>query len=87
MSLVKMLSGVIWVDGNVKKHFMEPDKSVKAGTAVAVVGVMQSEKSSSIFFICVDSDGRSFAVPINVIRITVDKELRECIAEAELHKP
>jgi len=54
--------------------------------AVAVLGV-ESGSSGGIAIVCLNGKGQIFTMPPGSVKVLVDKELRECIAEAELQKP
>lgn len=53
--------------------------------AVAVLGVEKMDNGIAV--IVVNGNGQIYAMPPGSVKVQLDKELRECIAEAELQKP
>lgn len=71
MTFSKPLPGLVKTDGK-----PEP---------VAVLGVEQF--NSGIGIVVLNGSGQVYTMPPGSVKVQIDRELRECIAEAELQKP
>lgn len=86
MSLTRVLSGTVQQGAEIKLEQDGKSRVIKvnAGDPVLIVGVMNLLDKNSANLICLTADGVLFYATNTVVKITIDKELRERLAEATL---
>lgn len=79
--LVRVLSGIVknptavYKDGKVLMDLL-------AGTPVAMIGIISDNDAE--YYVCITGQGETVILNISSIKVTIDKDLRERLAEATL---
>jgi hypothetical protein len=86
MNLVRLLSGIITEP--VTLYYENPTggkdstRTIAAGTSVVVVGLIDDKDGT--YYVCLTGDGETLVLAVGKVKITIDKDLRERLAEATL---